>query len=191
MIRFDSVYFGYGAGRDVLQDVSLTIPDGARLCLWAPSGGGKTTMLRLLMGLEKPRKGRITGTEGLRFSAVFQEDRLLPWKTAAENVALFSDDASARAMLWRLGLGEAADDKPDRLSGGMKRRVALARALCHDCDVLVLDEPLTGLDAQAKTICLQTIDEAARGKTLVMTGHDAADAAFLRAKKVAWQAAID
>ena len=71
MIRFDSVYFGYGAGRDVLQDVSLTIPRGARLCFWAPSGGGKTTMLRLLMGLEKPRKGRITGTQGLRFSAVF------------------------------------------------------------------------------------------------------------------------
>ena len=189
-VELCDVCFGYGEAQ-VLSHVSLKVEPGRCLALIGSSGGGKTTMLRLLMGLEKPRKGRITGTQGLRFSAVFQEDRLLPWKTAAENVALFSDDASARAMLWRLGLGEAADDKPDRLSGGMKRRVALARALCHDCDVLVLDEPLTGLDAQAKTICLQTIDEAARGKTLVMTGHDAADAAFLHAKKVAWQAAID
>lgn len=182
MIEFSHVDFGYKAGQEILRDFSLTVPDGGRICLWAPSGGGKTTVLRLLMGLEKPRKGIITGRENLRFSAVFQEDRLLPWKTVAENVALFSDDAFARDMLQRLGLGDVCDEMPAALSGGMKRRVALARALCHDFDVLVLDEPLTGLDEQTKAICLQTIDEAARGKMLVMTGHDKQDAAFLQAK---------
>lgn len=184
MIRFDGVSFGYGLGKNVLQNFNLTIPDGARVWLQSPSGGGKTTVLRLLMGLEKPRKGSITGCEGLRFSAVFQEDRLLPWKTVAENVALFADEKTARTMLTRLGLGEVLDARPAELSGGMKRRTALARALCHDCDVLVLDEPLTGLDAEAKKICLQAIDEEAKGKTLVMTSHDGADALFLRTEKV-------
>lgn len=184
MIQFDGVSFGYGLGKNVLHDFRLTIPDGGRVWLCAPSGGGKTTVLRLIMGLEKPRTGRITGGERLRFSAVFQEDRLLPWKTVAENVALFCDEVSARAMLTRLGLGEALDAYPSELSGGMKRRVALARALCHESDVLILDEPLTGLDAEAKKICLQAIDEKAQGRTLVLTTHDAADAAFLGAEKV-------
>lgn len=186
MIRFDGVSFGYGFGKNVLHDFHLTIPDGGRIWLWSPSGGGKTTVLRLLMGLEKPRKGRITGCEGLRFSPVFQEDRLLPWKTVKENAALYSDEETARTMLTRLGLGEVLDARPSELSGGMKRRVALARALCHDCDVLVLDEPLTGLDAEAKKICLQAIEEKVHGKTMVMTTHDASDAAFLRAEKVTW-----
>lgn len=186
MIRFDGVYFGYGLGKNVLQNFNLTVPNGGRIWLCSPSGGGKTTVLRLLMGLEKPRKGSITGCEGLVFSPVFQEDRLLPWKTAAENAALFADEATARTMLTRLGLGEVLDAYPSELSGGMKRRVALARALCHECDVLVLDEPLTGLDAEAKKICLQAIDEAVQNKTLVMTTHDASDAAFLGAEKVTW-----
>ncbi|MDO4810616.1 MAG: ATP-binding cassette domain-containing protein [Eubacteriales bacterium] len=190
MIRFDGVTFGYGLGKNVLQDFNLTVPDGARIWLCSPSGGGKTTVLRLLMGLEKPQKGGVTGCEKLRFSAVFQEDRLLPWKTAAENAAMFSDETAARAMLSRLGLREEADMRPAQLSGGMKRRVALARALCHDCDALVLDEPLTGLDAEMKKICLQAIEETVQNKTLVLTGHDASDAEFLRAETVTWQTNI-
>ena len=186
MIRFEDVTFGYDAKKTVLRNVSLTIPDGGRICLWAPSGGGKTTVLRLLIGLETPQKGHVTGNENLRFSPVFQEDRLLPWKTAAENAALFSDESAARKMLVRLGLEEVADALPSQLSGGMKRRVALARALCHECDVLVLDEPLTGLDAVSKQACLEAICEAAQGKTLVMTCHDAEDAAFLGAERVTW-----
>ena len=186
MICFDGVDFSYGSDKKVLQNFSLTVADGARVCLWMPSGGGKTTVLRLAMGLEKSQKGSVTGCDGLRFSAVFQEDRLLPWKTAAENVALFSDEVSARDMLVRLGLSEAMDKLPSSLSGGMKRRVALARALCHDCDVLLLDEPLTGLDEETKTICLREIDRAAQGKTLLMACHDAEDVAFLHAKKVTW-----
>ena len=96
MIRLEHVTFGYGLQKAVLRDVSLEIPQGGRLCLMGPSGKGKSTVLRLLLGLEKPRRGTVSVPEGTTFSAVFQENRLLPWKTVLENVALFSDGETAR-----------------------------------------------------------------------------------------------
>ena len=102
MIRFDHVTFGYALQRPILRDFSLTVPDGGRVCLTGPSGEGKTTALRLLLGLEKPRKGTVSVSEGVRFSAVFQEDRLLPWKTVLENAALFSDEETACRVLTAL-----------------------------------------------------------------------------------------
>ncbi len=182
MIRFDHVSFGYGLGKNVINDFTLMVPEGARIRVNAPSGGGKTTLLRLLLGLEKPRKGSISGCEGLRFSAVFQEDRLLPWKTVLENVTMFSDEECARAMLVRLGLEEVLTALPDALSGGMKRRVSLARALCHPFDILVLDEPFTGLDDANKELCIRAISDTLNGRTLILTTHDAADAEKLQAK---------
>jgi len=184
VIRFENVTFFYQARRPVVENFSLEIPDGDRLCLSGPSGEGKTTVLRLLMGLERPRRGRITGTEGLRFSAVFQEDRLIPERTALENVALFSDDETARAALARLGLDDVLRSLPVELSGGQRRRVALARALAHPCDVLVLDEALTGLDEAASERCLAAIRRAAEGKTLVLVTHESAHAAALGARTV-------
>lgn len=80
MIRFDHVTFGYEAERPVLRELSLEIPEGGRVCLTGASGQGKTTALRLLLGLEQPQSGRVIRPEGTRFSVVFQEDRLLPWK---------------------------------------------------------------------------------------------------------------
>ena len=185
MIRFENVTFGYGAGRPVLTEFALEIPDGGRICIAGPSGAGKTTVLRLLLGLEKPRRGRITGTEGLRFSAVFQEDRLIPDRTAVENIAMFSNEATARRVLAELGLEEAGDSLPGELSGGQRRRVALARALAHPCDVLVLDEALTGLDEATTERCLAVIRRASEGKTLVMVTHDARRAEALGARTVA------
>lgn len=182
MIRLDRVTFGYGPQKEVLRDISLEIPEGGRLCLTGPSGEGKTTVLRLLLGLEKPRRGTISVPEGTAFSAVFQEDRLLPWKTALENVALFSDRETARRCLAALGLSDSLDAMPDTLSGGMKRRVALARALAHPFDVLVLDEALTGLDGGTKTQCLAAIDQAVGHRTLVMATHDESEAAALGAE---------
>ena len=93
MLRLDHVTFGYGAEVPVVRDFSLEIPQGGRVCLTGPSGQGKTTVLRLLLGLEAPRQGTVFVPAGTRFSAVFQEDRLLPWKTTLENAALFSDEA--------------------------------------------------------------------------------------------------
>lgn len=185
MIRLENVTFGYPLRKPVLQDFSLALAPGDRVCLTGPSGRGKTTVLRLLMGLEKPRAGRVALPEGLRVSAVFQEDRLLNGRTALENVALFSDDAAAERLLCDLGLGEALHQYPRQLSGGMKRRVALARALAHPFDLLVLDEALTGLDDHSRAVCLQAIDACAAGKTLVMATHSTDEAARLRARFVA------
>ncbi len=182
MIRFENVTFGYRGKKPVLEDLNLEIRPGDRLCLFGPSGRGKTTVLRLLMGLEKPRRGQVTGTEGLRFSAVFQEDRLIGRKTVLENAALFAEESVARAVLERLGLGDVLDSLPVELSGGQRRRAALGRALAHPFDVLVLDEALTGLDEAAAENCLKLIDEIARDKTVVMVTHDRTRAQALHAR---------
>ena len=101
MIRFENVTFGYRGRRPVLENFDLLLRPGERLCLFGPSGRGKTTVLRLLMGLEKPRRGWITGTEGLRFSAVFQDDRLIDSRTVLENAALFAPESAARDRVCR------------------------------------------------------------------------------------------
>ena len=184
MLRLDHVTFSYGAEEPVVRDFSLEIPQGGRVCLTGPSGQGKTTVLRLLLGLEAPRQGTVSVPAGTRFSAVFQEDRLLPWKTTLENAALFSDEATARRILTELGLGDSLDALPETLSGGMKRRAALGRALAHPFDVLVLDEALTGLDGETKQRCLTAIDEAVGRRTLVLATHDAEEARGLGAEIV-------
>jgi NitT/TauT family transport system ATP-binding protein len=184
MIEFSHVNFGYRGHKNILTDFSLTLQPGERICLFGPSGCGKTTAVRLLLGLEKPKHGSITGVEGLRFSAVFQEDRLLEWKTVKENVVLFSDDPAASEILGLLGLTEVADALPSELSGGQKRRAALARALAHPFDVLVMDEALTGLDAQAKAQCLTVIDRVVGQRMLVLVTHEAAEAETLHAQRI-------
>lgn len=179
MLELRDVTFGYGRHEEVLRDFSLYLPDGGRVCLQGASGAGKTTVLRLVMGLEKPRRGAVILTTGTRLSAVFQEDRLLPDRTAAGNVALFGGEEAANEILEKLGLGGCRNALPSALSGGQKRRVALARALAHPFDLLILDEALTGLDAQSRAICLAAIDEAVRGRSLLMVSHEGRDAAAL------------
>ena len=182
MLEMSHVTFGYGLKRNILKDFSLSLPDGGRICLQGASGAGKTTVLRLAMGLEKPRRGTVTLTPGARISAVFQEDRLLPHKTVLENVALFGEPESAKEMLCKLGMGEYTEVLPAALSGGQKRRVALARALAHDFDLLILDEALTGLDEESRGLCLAAIDEAVGDRCLLMASHDQRDAQVLRAE---------
>ena len=184
MIRLEGVTFAYRGKPPILENQSLEIPMGARVRLSGASGAGKTTALRLIMGLERPRRGRVTGTEGLRFSAVFQEDRLLPDRTVLENAALFSDAEQARRVLIRLGLEDVLDSLPDQLSGGQRRRAALGRALAHPFDVLVLDEALTGLDEENVQRCLSAIDEITGDKTLLLVSHDKSHAARLGAGTV-------
>ena len=214
MIRLENVSFGYRRGNSVLDGFSLEIEDGGRICLFGRSGCGKSTVLRLAMGLSKPSAGSITGTEGLSVSAVFQEDRLIPWKTTLENVALFAGapsgksqdpqlraavekapaaqlhvpemtaEETAAAYLCALGLGDVLQSFPDELSGGMKRRVALARALSHPFDLLVLDEPFTGLDDAAKRDAIALIDREAEGKMILIATHVLEEAELLGARVV-------
>lgn len=167
-------------GRDVLHNVTLTVPDGAHIALMGPSGCGKTTLLRVLAGLRAPDGGSVRVSPG-RMACVFQTPRLLPWRTAAENVnAVLSDRAQtmpqARAWLERLELGEAAEQYPAALSGGMQQRVAIARALAYDAPVLLLDEPFRGLDAALRARVTACIAAETQGRTLVLATHDPADA---------------
>ena len=175
MIETRDLTVTYG-GRAVLREVDLTVPDGAHIALMGPSGCGKPTLLRVLAGAVRIAPGRM--------ACVFQEPRLLPWRTAAENVnAVLSDRAQTmpQALAWleRLELGDACDQYPVALSGGMQQRVAIARALAYDAPVLLLDEPFRGLDAALRARVTALIADAAKDKTLVLATHDAADAAAL------------
>ena len=182
MLEMSHVTFGYGLKRNVLKDFSLSLPDGGRICLQGASGRGKTSVLRLAMGLEKPRRGSVILSPGTRISVVFQEDRLLPHKTVLENAALFGEEKVAKDMLCKLMMGEYLTAMPAELSGGQKRRVALARALVHPFDLLILDEALTGLDEACREVCLAAIDEAVGDRCLLLATHDRRDAEALHAE---------
>ena len=137
-------------GKAVLEQLSLHIPADGVTCLTGPSGCGKTTLLRLIAGLIRPDAGEITGVPD-RPSFLFQEDRLIPWLTARGNVRAVlppSGGAQADRLLREVGLDADADSYPDALSGGMRRRVALARALAYGGGRLLLDEPFKGLDPE-------------------------------------------
>ena len=171
-------------GRPVLQNLSFAAGVGIT-AIWAPSGAGKTTLLRLLLGLEKPDGGRLVGTD-LRWSAVFQEDRLLEGLDAAGNLRFalgpVYDTRAAEAMLEELGLADVGSKPVGAWSGGMKRRLALARALLSPCDALVLDEPFTGLDPEIRARCWEQVRRYTAGKPLVLSSHDPADARALEAE---------
>ena len=143
--------------------------------LWAPSGWGKTTLLRILMGLETPTAGRVQGAG--RVSAVFQEDRLCPQLTAVQNVLLVLPDdrqeAAIRQDFARLGLDEAALALPARkLSGGQKRRTALLRALWAPGDTLLLDEPFTGMDSDTMKKAAALLKERRGERAVLLATHD-------------------
>lgn len=189
MPRLDRVGFGYGRGRPVLADFTLDLPETGTVCLLGPSGCGKTTVLRLLAGLVIPQAGRIVGLDGRRPAVVFQEDRLLPWETAWQNAVSRPDPAQrerAREWLCRLGLGDNLHRRPGELSGGMKRRVAMARALASEADLLLLDEPFTGLDESAWRHAADLVVAAAEGTGLltVLVTHVPEHAAALGAAVV-------
>ncbi len=183
-IMLDRVTFAYGRV-PVLREVSLTLPERGVVCLWGASGCGKTTVLRLLAGLERPQGGRVLRPE--RVSVMFQEDRLLPWRTAAENVSIAAGCPPEQATAWlrRLGIdGEQAGALPSALSGGQCRRAALARALAYESDLLLLDEPFTGMDEDSREAAAAPILARAAHVPVVLVTHVAAEAERLSAALV-------
>ena len=148
MLTIEHLTIQFGE-KTLFRDLCLTV-DGPAV-LWAPSGWGKTTLLRILMGLDTPTAGRVRGVG--RAAAVFQEDRLCPQLTALQNVTLVLPGSEKQykeqivADFQQLGMDAAALALPAaRLSGGQKRRTALLRALWAPSDTLLLDEPFTGMD---------------------------------------------
>ena len=174
-IRIEHLTKSYGA-HTILRDFSTMLSLEGATVLRGVSGAGKTTLFRLLLGLETPDEGTITGMERRRPAVVFQEDRLLPWATALENVSLVSDKTRAEQALSRLGLCDNLCQLPRELSGGMKRRVAIARAIAYRGDILFLDEPFTGLDEENKQIAVGALrDEKV---PIIVITHDDAEAAL-------------
>lgn len=168
-----------------LSDFSHCFPSGGRCCILGSSGCGKTTLLRIIAGLETPDSGSISGLSHQKISAVFQEDRLIENLSAEKNILLTARRGftrpDARALLAELGMEEGAGKPVSALSGGMKRRVAIARALAAAYDLLLLDEPLGGLDADTRLRVLNVISAHAQGHTLICVTHDPAAAAILHA----------
>lgn len=175
-LRVEDLRKSYG-GTAVLQGVSFTAEIGLTR-VTGSSGIGKTTLLRILLGLESP-DGGTTNADRFRWAAVFQEDRLLELLDAAGNLrfALGAayDEKKAAALLEALGLGTVGSKRVRDFSGGMKRRLALARALLAPCDALALDEPFTGLDAGNRDIALSCILRAAEKKIVLLAAHEALD----------------
>lgn len=176
------VSFAYPDAKAVFEHFTLELPESGVVAVMGGSGSGKTTLLRLLSGTLKPGGGEVRGIRGLRISTVFQEDRLLPWYTVLKNVSIVSDDETALAVLHEMELSDAIDKHINELSGGMQRRTALARALTYGGDLLLLDEPLKGLDEPLKARIVPRI--LARFDRIVLVTHSEAEIALFGAKSV-------
>ena len=139
---------GAGAGHAVIGRVAATVGEGDRICLLGPSGVGKTTLLNAIAGLDPRLSPMVRARAGLRIGYLFQEHRLLPWRTLRQNLALVGAAPSEiERLLAEVGLAAAGDRLPDQLSLGMARRAALARCLAIKPQLLLLDEPFASLDA--------------------------------------------
>ena len=182
-IAVKNVYKSYG-DKKVLTDVSAVFPAGRCICIMAESGKGKTTLLRLIMGLEAPDSGSITGVPE-RISVVFQEDRLCEEFSIAANIRMvlsrdtdMSDD-DIRRLMSELAMDEDINTPVSKLSGGMKRRVAIARAIAYDSEWLILDEPFKGLDETSREKVIGTITQ--KRKSVIMVSHNIAEAERMNA----------
>ena len=170
-------------GHSVLEHCSLLVPDGGHTAVMGPSGSGKTTLLRLIAGQLAPDQGSVTVSHG-RISYMYQEPRLLPWLTAEENVNLVLSDKpetmdTARQWLAAVGLADAMKKRPAELSGGMRQRVSLARALAYDGDLFLLDEPLSSLDEAMAAELLDLLKQYTQGKSMIFVTHSLEQAKIL------------
>lgn len=211
-IRIEAVSFAYadsaasksGNAHNVIEDLSLVVPSGQFLCVIGHSGGGKSTLLRLIAGLSQPSAGRIMidGKEvhepGMDRAIVFQDYSLFPWMRVKDNVEFGIEQANrklgrglskcaisdlADEYLSSVSMTEAQDKYPYQLSGGMQQRVAIARALAMDTEIVLFDEPFGALDVKTRRHLQSLVDElwtaGERRKTAVFITHDISEAILL------------
>lgn len=186
MIKLDNIQFSYG-NQVILTNFSLTVNNGECIQLSGVSGSGKTTVARIILGLEKAKSGNVIAPQ--KISAVFQEDRLLENLDVQKNIRLVLTPEQypiADSILKELGLYDVRKKRISQLSGGMKRRVALARAICYGGDTLILDEAFNGLDADNKQIVANIIKREFlnKNKSVLLITHINEDAELLDAKVI-------
>ncbi len=177
-IEAEHIYKSYD-GKPVLEDFCLDVSSDSSYVITGESGAGKTTFLRILLGLEKPDQGRVRLLGDYKYSrvnagVVFQEDRLCEESSAVENVAMVSKKLSeriARQELEKLLPADQLDKPVKELSGGMRRRVCIVRACVVPSDVLVMDEPFAGLDEENRRKCIEYIRSVQGTTPLVLTAH--------------------
>lgn len=183
MIKIRNLTKSYGS-HVVLDHLNYEIQDGQKVYITGPSGCGKTTFLNILMGLES-YEGTITGLENKKMAAVFQEDRLCENLSASRNIRLplgkltniqkQTETERIQKDMVDIGMPDCMDMTVNQMSGGMKRRVSILRALHAQSDILFFDEPLRGLDAESRSLTLHKILEYIPGKTIFWVTHDEKD----------------
>lgn len=172
-------------GKEILNNVTFTVNEGECVALTGASGAGKTTLMRIIAGLEAPDSGEVIFSERLKCSFVFQENRLLENKTVLENILSVAPDKK-RALYFLEGcaLSEDASKKAGLLSGGMKRRLAIARALSYGGDIYFLDEPLRELDGETLQAVAKLIKEEISEKTAILITHDSYSLEYLSDRQI-------
>ena len=174
-MNLDAITVCFGE-RTVLQAFSAQIEERGCVCVTGRNGSGKTTLLRVLAGLTVPQSGEVRNPI-FPVAYLFQEDRLLPWLSAMENLLFFAGrERRAEAEKWLNRFGLNAGDRRTlaQYSGGMRQRAALALAFCAPSRLLLLDEPLQGLDAQYAAVRRQAVSEKKLEKSVVLVTHDEA-----------------
>lgn len=170
--------------KEVIKNFSLSLPEKGTVCFFGKSGCGKTTLAGIIGGVIVPDDGVIIGTENKKISVVFQEDRLLPWMNCRDNINLAAGRKDAFSELEYYDAGDIAGRYPRELSGGMKRRAALARATAYAGDICILDEPFKGLDGTLTEKAVKRITEVFDKGLIILITHLPEEAAEMADKVI-------
>ncbi|MCI8388978.1 MAG: ABC transporter ATP-binding protein [Clostridiales bacterium] len=182
LLEIKGLCFSYGEHK-IFDNYNLSLDIGERIHISAPSGQGKTTLLRLIAGLELPDSGEIRTTG--RIAYLFQEDRLLEWRTVLQNITIIgASRGEAQRVLEAVGLGGYANKYPRELSGGMRRRASIARLMCYGGDIVLLDEPFSGIDEATRERVIGAMNECFAKKAMILITHIQSEAEKLGARSL-------
>ncbi len=173
MLKLDNISLSYEK-KIIIDSLSYEFEDGKNTLIMGDSGIGKTSLLNIIASTLKASGGKLESSYE-KISYVFQEPRLFEWLTALENVSIVSNKENAEELLTLMGLEDSFDKYPSELSGGMKQRVSIARALAYEPDLILLDEPFKGLDEERRREVAEILFKSLKGTTTIIVSHDKED----------------
>ena len=179
-IQINNLCKKYGK-KVIFDNFSASVDFDGILMIKGKSGLGKTTLIKMLAELEKPNSGEIS-VPAEKISFMFQEDRLIPFVSVLKNLTAVCDEEKALKYLSLMELEQEKDASPLSLSGGMRRRVALARALCYDSELIILDEPFKGLDEALKIKIGEILKKESNARPIIIVSHETDSADFCGAE---------